>query len=720
MKSILQILIIAIAFTITIKSQTATVTAGSVSAFEGDTVLVPINMANFTNVGAITIKIQIDTTVLKWSRGINWYGSMSNNGLTGRIGNQIVIAWDDLNGLTASSGKMLDLEFVYVSGTSTLSFNLPECEITDIMANPITVNYINGSVSQTPAPVAPTLISPTNNSVNNPTNINLDWNDVTNSLQYRVQLSTDNTFISIVKDTIVEISSFNISGLLNDKEYYWRVNSINPTGTSLWSTVWKFKTIVAVSNVPLLYSPVNNATDVEPEVTFKWFKSTGAQKYWIQVSLESNFNTFVVNDTSVTDTFKVVMLSYNKNYYWRAAAKNIGGTSGWSDVWTFSTIYRFNLNGIMTYDNQSNTVLNNVKVVLKKSGIITDSTVTNASGNYEFLNIVNGLYNLTPFTTKLWGGANSTDALIIRRYTAGLHTLSGLRLKCADVDNDNLVNTADGLNIKRRIVGLISSFNIGDWVFENPDININGSSVTQNIKGITSGDVNGSYTPPALLKSTVHKGQGKQKISVKEETINYPVHLDYEGKVGAISFFANFTDEVADFISIESPVFDYIYTVQEGNIKIAWDSLEGFINNSNNYIFNFVFELKDNQTIEDFNLDILPETEVADIEGTVLQGVIVNVPNMELEMPLEYKLLQNYPNPFNPSTKIKYSIPEGGRVVVNVFDILGKEVITLTNEYKDAGNYEVEFNAGNLSSGVYFYKIASGSYSEIKKMVLLR
>ncbi len=86
----------------------------------------------------------------------------------------------------------------------------------------------------------------------------------------------------------------------------------------------------------------------------------------------------------------------------------------------------------------------------------------------------------------------------------------------------------------------------------------------------------------------------------------------------------------------------------------------------------------------------------------------------------EFSLFQNYPNPFNPSTKIKYSIPEGGRVVVKVFDILGKEVITLTDEYKDAGYYEVEFDAENLSSGIYFYKIVSGSYSEIKKMVLLR
>ncbi|MBZ0198685.1 MAG: T9SS type A sorting domain-containing protein [Ignavibacteriaceae bacterium] len=209
-------------------------------------------------------------------------------------------------------------------------------------------------------------------------------------------------------------------------------------------------------------------------------------------------------------------------------------------------------------------------------------------------------------------------------------------------------------------------------------------------------------------------------ITVKGETINYPVHLNYNGKIGAVTFFADFTEEVASFVSIESPILDHINTVQDGIIRIAWDSLEGILNNSNNYIFNFVFELKENQVLEDFRMDILPETEIADIEGTVLDGIVVNVPSMEGEMPLEYKLSQNYPNPFNPSTKIKYSLPESGRVVVKIFDVLGKEVTTLTDEYKDAGYYEIEFNAVNLASGIYLYKIVSGSYSDTKKMILLR
>lgn len=85
-----------------------------------------------------------------------------------------------------------------------------------------------------------------------------------------------------------------------------------------------------------------------------------------------------------------------------------------------------------------------------------------------------------------------------------------------------------------------------------------------------------------------------------------------------------------------------------------------------------------------------------------------------------YQLSQNYPNPFNPVSKIKFSIPVSGNVEIKVYDILGKEIKTLLNEYKQSGTYEVEFDASNLPSGVYFYRMISGSYLETKKMLLLR
>jgi len=102
-----------------------------------------------------------------------------------------------------------------------------------------------------------------------------------------------------------------------------------------------------------------------------------------------------------------------------------------------------------------------------------------------------------------------------------------------------------------------------------------------------------------------------------------------------------------------------------------------------------------------------------------------SVENEISKIPSEYLLSQNYPNPFNPTTTITYQIPEREFVTLKVYDILGREIATLVNEEKPAGSYEVEFNSHsgevrNLTSGIYFYQIKAGEYSETKKMILLQ
>jgi len=102
--------------------------------------------------------------------------------------------------------------------------------------------------------------------------------------------------------------------------------------------------------------------------------------------------------------------------------------------------------------------------------------------------------------------------------------------------------------------------------------------------------------------------------------------------------------------------------------------------------------------------------------------LIVNVENENNSdiKPTNFSLSQNYPNPFNPVTSIKYSVSSMENVTLKVYDILGNEVVTLVNENKSAGNYDVEFDASKLSSGVYFYRLKAGSFIQTKKMVLLK
>jgi hypothetical protein len=92
----------------------------------------------------------------------------------------------------------------------------------------------------------------------------------------------------------------------------------------------------------------------------------------------------------------------------------------------------------------------------------------------------------------------------------------------------------------------------------------------------------------------------------------------------------------------------------------------------------------------------------------------------ETEVPQTFHLSQNYPNPFNPSTIIRYSVPTSSFVTLKVYDVLGRDVSTLVNEEQAPGTYSADFDAVNLSNGTYFYKIQAGSFSDVKKMMLLK
>jgi len=110
-----------------------------------------------------------------------------------------------------------------------------------------------------------------------------------------------------------------------------------------------------------------------------------------------------------------------------------------------------------------------------------------------------------------------------------------------------------------------------------------------------------------------------------------------------------------------------------------------------------------------------------DFDGSFEYSEEVEV-NVEVNTPLSFYLAQNYPNPFNPGTTIKFSIPETEFVTLKVYDMLGNEIVSLLNEQKGAGEYEVEFNAANLpsGSGIYLYILQAGNYTRTKKMILLK
>jgi hypothetical protein len=113
----------------------------------------------------------------------------------------------------------------------------------------------------------------------------------------------------------------------------------------------------------------------------------------------------------------------------------------------------------------------------------------------------------------------------------------------------------------------------------------------------------------------------------------------------------------------------------------------------------------------------LVNVSIEELSSLVKDSTIIS---SSIQLPLDYYLDQNYPNPFNPQTNIQFAIPQSGFVTLKVYDILGREVTTLVNEFKNKGTYTITFDASNLTSGVYFLSIMASDFNQTKKMILAK
>ncbi len=198
-----------------------------------------------------------------------------------------------------------------------------------------------------------------------------------------------------------------------------------------------------------------------------------------------------------------------------------------------------------------------------------------------------------------------------------------------------------------------------------------------------------------LVSTTVH-----DSISIEPENFTQFYYLDSLGHQISIDNFYFIVDDSSDEFEYEIWYYPEYSTTP---VLINFDS--SFQADGHN--FDLQLKVKKNGLIRDSFL----QPFFADFGLSV---------DNEGNSPEKFHLLQNYPNPFNPSTKIKFNIPESGLVTLKVYDVLGNEIASLINEEKPAGKYEVEFNASNLPSGIYFYQIKADLFLETKKMILLK
>jgi hypothetical protein len=346
--------------------------------------------------------------------------------------------------------------------------------------------------------------------------------------------------------------------------------------------------------------------------------------------------------------------------------------------------------------------------LLKQGPVISRQTVTDNGGNYLFTELQNGGYLLSAMSAKPWGGGNSLDAMLVAKHYVGSNPLSGIRLKAADVNASGGVNSIDALQISRRFVGLISSFALGDWVFEEHEVIVNGfSDLQDNFKGLCSGDVNGSFIPgsqkTAPLLMLAENGQLEARPGAD---VIVPVKVKENARIGALSLVLNYPADQVKIKSVSTLEGDHslVYNTVDDQLRISLYTLNPIVLQAGaDLLFitlNCAWDKASNGSSLHFSLGY--DSEMNDELGNVTENKTLEIPALVMEN-ATFLLDQNQPNPVHGFTSIQYTLPEEGRVLLQLNNLLGQEIKVLMHESYAAGTYSYTLDCSEIPAGTYMY-----------------
>jgi hypothetical protein len=583
------------------------------------------------------------------------------------------------------------------------------------------------------SPPTPTLSSPSNGSTGVQTSPTLSWNASTGAASYRLQVSTSPFFAStIVNESGITGTSFDVTGLSNGTLYYWRVNATNAGGTSAYSTRWSFTTIAGAPSAPTLSSPANGATGVPTSPTLSWNASSGATSYHLQVSTNSGFSTTVVDQSGITGTsYGVTGLTDGTTYYWRVNATNAGGTSTYSAPWSFTTsaaggnlpaapTLASPLNGAtgispsptLTWNISSGATSYQLQVSTNSSFSTIDFSQSGITGTSY------GVIGLAEGATYYWR-MNATNAVGTGPYS-DIWGFTTTILPLAPVAAPALGSPEDGATS-------VSADPTLSW---NPA----GAAISYQLQVSTT----------ASFKTTVVNRGGILETSIKlrdlsRNTTHYwRVCANYGAETGPYSSVRSFTTVIA------SPVAPNLLSPIDGAVNVS--TLATFVWEQSTGASSYQLQISTDPSFSTIVIDSSGITAtsltVSGLKVSTLYYWRVNASNVggpgewssvrsmitssvaEVSdgngLPQEIRLFQNYPNPFNNSTIISYELPKAASVTIEIYSVLGQKVATLAQGVKQPGYHQVSWES-SLSSGVYYYTLViDGSQLPAKKMIYLR
>jgi len=195
------------------------------------------------------------------------------------------------------------------------------------------------------------------------------------------------------------------------------------------------------------------------------------------------------------------------------------------------------------------------------------------------------------------------------------------------------------------------------------------------------------------------------------EWVKQPNHPAYQNTYGILNLGSgNWRVNFNAYQTMSNTIFHKMPIVLKISFTTGSDTSIRVMNDTNNQLFTFNFTRQPTTLVFDPNNDIVIKTAT----------LSVGIKNISNSIPDKFALYQNDPNPFNPTTNITFDIPQKSYVKLTVYDLLGRDIVSLVNGTLDAGKHSINFNGVTLSSGLYFYKIEAGSFTETKKMLLVK